>query len=201
MTTKRVEWVCQKAAGETLEPNCVDAIFYGMGLMPVLGSTPPVPLWLLLDPSGTHQADCGYLANFFILCCRMLGVSAPMTKGYIYPLTAGLGGRWSLSSNDTEYRLVTDPPPHAGGFSHPHATYNVVEMLLWSGSEGGTNKYEGAVLYNGKYYCVGFDAYAHPSLAMYALVDKTFWVYQTSSTTWYYCINPPDPGPYPEWDW
>lgn len=199
VTTKRVEWVCNAAKGNSAEPNCVDAVFHSLDLDFRLGATPPNPLWLLLEEGGGHQGECGPLADFFILCNRMLGITATMTKGYIYPLQDGLGGRWSTDGIDNEWRMIVDPP-HTGGWSHPHATYLVVEKLGWLDQHGGSNNYEAGVLYNDLYYCVGEGIYGSPTAAMLAMVDKTLWAYRSAPdpNLWGMCENP---GPYPEYDW
>jgi hypothetical protein len=199
VTAKRVEWVCEKASGLSAEPNCVDGIFNRLNLSYTLGSTAPTPLWLLLAGPSYH-ADCGKLADFFMLCCQMLGLHAQLEKGFIYPKLAHAGGDWKPSEGSPVTRFVANSdPPHVGGATHPHGRFNWVEWIMFLDGQGGENFYEGAVRYGGRYYCIGEDIYTSPDAVMNAMVQKTFWCWQKSSAgplDYDYCQ---DPGPYPEW--
>jgi hypothetical protein len=200
VTKKRVEWVCQKASGQFLEPNCVNAVYFGVKNEAafMLGARPwPDPPWLAL---GGVPGECWNLRDLFVLACEMLGLTCGIEKGFIYPnLNHGdhhqnmqTAGRWNANEfMEGSRSSITDHTRTV------HNEYNVLESLMFYC--GGYNYYEAAARYAGNYYCIPGDIFPSPTDAMLALVTKTYWTYKTDNSGGFAVCD--DPGPCPEHDW
>lgn len=188
VTQMRIVWVTNAANGKSAEQDCVNAIFDGMDKYKyTLGATPPNPTWLIL---GGDLADCGILADQFRLACLMLGLPDNFTKGFIYPLAAVGGAKFSTSGADNETRTLSG--------SH-QVNHGAQEKMGFQDGNGGNNNYEGCVKYGTIYYCIGEARYPTPQATMTDMVVFTFWgAMGGGGGVWTFCKNP---GPYPIAKW
>jgi hypothetical protein len=111
VTKKRVEWVCQTAAGLSQITPCAHAIW-----MALLGSPPSFNIdsepkalsrdyWLMMD---SDTGSCIQLAELMRLMVEMLGIRGA-TLGFVYGSTDE--DCFSISSDDFEHRMC---PWHPG---------------------------------------------------------------------------------------
>ncbi|HET9317997.1 MAG TPA: hypothetical protein VFQ51_20555, partial [Vicinamibacteria bacterium] len=187
VTEKRVDYVTSApVAGKSGETACVDAVFDKMKPYHyAVGTPPPSPRWEIF---GGTRADCGNLADAFRLACLMLGLPDKFKKGFVFPLANKGGAKFDTDEGASTARTNT------GAHLAQHGSK---EILVFRDQNGLNNRYEGCIVYNETYYCIGEDRFKSPEEVMNAMVITTFWGY-TKDGAEELCKNP-GPAPVARW--
>jgi hypothetical protein len=152
-TVKRIDWVCDKANGQSTVGGGADAVFGGLSGSFDLGAAMwgPSPIWRLHNAGEASQ--CPGIADYVNQHFRMLGLGT----GEIRYCRAKPDGTYEAASSapGTEWRVIVPGGEHPDPTTHDNE-YGSERLAMVDGNGDG-NAYEATCLFNSTYYALTGD--------------------------------------------